>query len=373
MNVKMAIIFGTVMLLTMGLISFTYYRLLIRFVSLFNKKERKDYGKRIKAIYIILSVVMTSLTVNFFSVVGIVLAHFIVISWIIELVNIVVKFLFSDKNLNIWNCIIKSLIIPLICTVAIVIYGYINMHNVVRTEYIIHSNEVSEEYKIVFISDVHYGTIVADEEIDKAIDRINKENADIIILGGDMVDESTSKEDILEAYNKLSKLKAKLGVYHVEGNHDRQKYSDSPTLSDDEYEELKNGLDIVFLEDDSIQVNNEILVAGRLDVSNQNRISENELLYGIDQSQFVIVADHQPVNYKEESKAGANLVVSGHTHAGQIFPIGLFTTLVGGAEQNYGLKLEDNTVCIVSSGLVGWGYPIRTSKNCEYVVINLKP
>lgn len=373
MSVKMVIIFGTIMLLIMGIVAFSYYRLTIRFVSLFNKKSRKDYEKKKKVLFACLSFVMTILTVNFFSTLGIALAHFLVLTWVVELVNVVIKFLFVDKNLKIWNGIISSLIIPFLCTVAIIIYGYINIHNVVRTEYTVRSNEINEEYKIVFVSDIHYGTIVSDEEIDNAIDRINEENADIIILGGDMVDESTSKEDIIEAYDKLSKLNSKLGIYHVEGNHDRQKYSDNPTLSDEEYEELKNKSNIVFLEDETIQVSNDILITGRLDVSNKNRLGEKELFYRIDQSKFIIVADHQPRNYKEENEAGANMVLSGHTHAGQLFPIGLFTTLVGGAEQNYGLALEGNTACIVSSGLVGWGFPIRTSKNCEYVVINLKP
>ena len=373
MSVKMVIIFGTIMLLIMGIVAFSYYRLTIRFVSLFNKKSRKDYEKKKKILFACLSFVMTILTVNFFSTLGIALAHFLVLTWVVELVNVVIKFLFVDKNLKIWNGIISSLIIPFLCTVAIIIYGYINIHNVVRTEYTVRSNEINEEYKIVFVSDIHYGTIVSDEEIDNAIDRINEENADIIILGGDMVDESTSKEDIIEAYDKLSKLNSKLGIYHVEGNHDRQKYSDNPTLSDEEYEELKNKSNIVFLEDETIQVSNDILITGRLDVSNKNRLGEKELFYRIDQSKFIIVADHQPRNYKEENEAGANMVLSGHTHAGQLFPIGLFTTLVGGAEQNYGLALEGNTACIVSSGLVGWGFPIRTSKNCEYVVINLKP
>ena len=369
----MPVLLGIALLLIISAIAFGYYRLTIRFVSIFNKKGRKDYGKKKKLIFVAAAVVLTVMTVNLFGITGIILLHFIVFAGLMEIVNVIVRFLFVDKNLKVWEIINKSLIIPAIITAIVIVYGYINIHNIVRTEYTIYTNEVSEEYKVVLITDIHYGTVIDEKELDAAISRISEENADVVILGGDLVDESTEKEDIVMVYDKLSNINNALGVFHVEGNHDRQKYLGNPTLSEEEYEEYKNNSSIHFLEDDIVQINNEILLAGRWDVSNKDRASIDEILYRIDEDKYVIVADHQPVEYEESKQAGANLVLSGHTHAGQIFPAGIFTTLVGNAEQNYGLMQDEHFVGIVSSGLVGWGFPIRTSGHCEYVVINIKP
>ena len=62
--------------------------------------------------------------------------------------------------------------------------------------------------------------------------------------------------------------------------------------------------------------------------------------------------------------------LSGHTHAGQIFPAGLLTERIFGF--SYGQYWQDGCCVVVSSGVAGWGFPIRTEKQCEYVVIHLK-
>ena len=64
-------------------------------------------------------------------------------------------------------------------------------------------------------------------------------------------------------------------------------------------------------------------------------------------------------------------MLSGHTHAGQMWPVGLITTLFDKGTVNYGQKLFDNMQLIVSSGIAGWGYPLRTGKHSEYVVIHI--
>ena len=112
-------------------------------------------------------------------------------------------------------------------------------------------------------------------------------------------------------------------------------------------------------------------MAGREDAARiSGRVSSKELLRGADQNRFIIVADHQPIEAEENAAEGADLQLSGHTHAGQIFPVGHFTEFFGGL--NYGEYQEGGCKVIVSSGATGWGFPIRTQGNCEYVVIHLK-
>ena len=72
----------------------------------------------------------------------------------------------------------------------------------------------------------------------------------------------------------------------------------------------------------------------------------------------------------ENAAAGVDLLVSGHTHGGQIFPGGLLIRWMG--RLNYGLYQEGGCRIIVSSGAGGWGVPLRTQARCEYVVIHLQ-
>lgn len=64
-------------------------------------------------------------------------------------------------------------------------------------------------------------------------------------------------------------------------------------------------------------------------------------------------------------------MVSGHTHFGQIWPLGHLMNLFKINEMNYGYERVGNMDIIVSSGMGGWGYPIRTEKKCEYLIINI--
>ena len=84
-----------------------------------------------------------------------------------------------------------------------------------------------------------------------------------------------------------------------------------------------------------------------------------------------IVLDHQPSEYKKAENTGCDMILSGHTHAGQIWPVGLFASLFHFDELNYGEQKQGNLDAIVTSGIAGWGYPIRTEKHSEYVVVNL--
>ncbi len=86
---------------------------------------------------------------------------------------------------------------------------------------------------------------------------------------------------------------------------------------------------------------------------------------------FLLTLDHQPLETAENAAAGVDLMLSGHTHAGQLFPVGYLTEWTGG--MNYGLYQTGNFQSIVSSGFAGWGYGIRTQGHCEYVIVDIVP
>ena len=80
--------------------------------------------------------------------------------------------------------------------------------------------------------------------------------------------------------------------------------------------------------------------------------------------------DHQP--YEFDDKVGhVDLSISGHSHAGQVWPLGTIMELLSINDLNYGYKQIKNSHFITTSGMAGWGFPIRTEKQCEYLIIEV--
>ena len=82
--------------------------------------------------------------------------------------------------------------------------------------------------------------------------------------------------------------------------------------------------------------------------------------------------DHQPCDYQAQENAGVDLVLSGHTHGGQLIPIGLINPLVSENDKVYGHEKRGDTNFIVSSGISDWEVLFKTGCRSEYVVIEVK-
>ena len=210
--------------------------------------------------------------------------------------------------------------------------------------------------------------------MEKVVERINKESPDIVILDGDLVDESTTLPQMKEAFKTLSGIHNKYGIYYVYGNHDKNNYTSKPYYTPKALAEEITKDGITILEDNVEKINNDLVLVGRADRGDGNFIRKNitALTKGLDKNKQWIVLDHQPCEYSEVKKAGGDIILSGHTHAGQILPIGLISPMLHMNDLNYGYVKEGNLNEIVTSGIAGWGYPIRTEKHSEYVIINIK-
>lgn len=95
-------------------------------------------------------------------------------------------------------------------------------------------------------------------------------------------------------------------------------------------------------------------------------------MYAIHKTTCNIVLDHQPQGTKENIKNNIDLQLSGHTHNGQMFSLSYSYHLQSDFAGNYGKETSKHHTKIISSGLVDWGFPIRTEGICEYVVVNIK-
>lgn len=122
--------------------------------------------------------------------------------------------------------------------------------------------------------------------------------------------------------------------------------------------------------DQEIHLNN-ITLIGRKDYTNKNQKKTKD--YHLTNKTYNIVLDHQPQGARENIKNNVDLQLSGHTHNGQMFPLSFSYHLQANFASNYGKETFMHYTKIISSGLVGWGFPIRTEGICEYVVVKVTP
>lgn len=260
-------------------------------------------------------------------------------------------------------------IITLCVTFIYLFYGFISAYNVRKTVYNINTSKSIKNLKIVQITDSHLGTTFKGDEFIKYTKKINNIKPDLVVITGDYVDDSTKKKDMIIATKALGKIKTKYGIYFIYGNHDKGYFNYRNFNDNDLKKELiKNN--IIILDDDFKLVNNEFYIVGRKDKTESTRKDVKELIKNLDKDKYIIMLDHQPNDYKNE-KNKADLVLSGHTHGGQLIPLGFIGELFKLNDMTYGIKKIDNTVFIVSSGISDWALKFKTGTFSEYVVINI--
>lgn len=321
---------------------------------------------------IIITMLIVLPAINIWGIWFLILLHLTVFNLILELINIPLKRIKNKKFQWVWRYFFNGFSLPIFLTLILFIYGYKNISNVHKTTYSIVSNKsISQQYKLAVISDLHFGNALNSSSIKKYIDEITNENPDIVILLGDIVDEKTSLMDMEKIFQDLAQIKNNFGIYYIYGNHDINYYG-SKNFS---RLQLKNALEkanIKVLKDTNVVINNELTVIGRKDFSDLNRSSLSDLYNNLaNKDNFLLLLDHQPVNLMENIKAKFDLQLSGHTHNGQIFPAGILNKFLGITEMNYGYKKIGDFQIIVTSGISGWGYPIRTEGISEYVIIDI--
>lgn len=227
----------------------------------------------------------------------------------------------------------------------------------------------NQNLRFLFVTDFHLGTTTNENVFQTLEDTAKEKEVDYIIIGGDMIDESTSDELLSIAYQRLSDLAREYPIYYVLGNHEYIGVGDVEGLV--EHMELAG---VHVLTDEVVLVDDAFYLIGRVDKYNSivstERASLADLTQNIDFSYPVILLDHQPVELKLARDLKVDLLLSGHTHAGQFFPISIFAAFFN--EQLYGLKQDGDFHSIVSSGAGVWGMAMRNASNSEMVIIDLK-
>lgn len=220
-----------------------------------------------------------------------------------------------------------------------------------------------EGLTLLQVSDVHYGMLTENGRLSKIVARINELNPDIVVITGDLVDESVSHMERMA--DPLSKLKSRLGVFAVTGNHD-----------------YYAGVDrvVAIMEEGGIRVlrNRVALLPGGLqilgidDPTGARRVGAPEpdfhgLVQSLDLQKPSILLYHQPRNFEKAASAGVGLQLSGHTHGSQVLPLRPISYVL--FPHLRGLYSQGDSYMYVSRGIGTGGPPMRLGSPPEIVYI----
>ncbi|GEO08590.1 phosphoesterase [Segetibacter aerophilus] len=270
------------------------------------------------------------------------------------------------------------------------IYGFSNKYNYDIQRVKLSYNNLPAGFKglkIVQISDVHSGSFANKAAVSRGIDMILKENADIILFTGDLVnDVSTEMHNYIDVFNRL---KAPLGVYSTLGNHDYGDYVEWPSLQakKENLEKLKGihrqmGWRLLMNEHVALERNGDsIALLGIENWSALKRFPKHgkmELAHaGTEKYPFKILMSHDPTHWDAEVRpkyGDIDLALAGHTHGMQFgleTPFFKWSPVQWVYRQWAGLYEEGNQKLYVNRGYGFLGYPGRVGIMPEITVIEL--
>lgn len=249
-------------------------------------------------------------------------------------------------------------------------YGNIHYYNKERVAINVKTDQV-KPMKIVMLSDLHLGYHNRRSEFKKWVDRINAEQPDLILIGGDIIDISLRPllaEHVAEEFRRLH-----APIYACLGNHEYYSGRQKALLF---YKEA--GIEL--LRDSVAKIGN-LVVIGRDDRTNSQRKTLAKIINEAKQkgiitensdkktNEFTILLDHQPYHLEEAEQMGINFQFSGHTHYGQVWPASWVTRAL--YEDAFGPLKKGDTQYYVSSGMGIWGGKFRIGTRSEYVVLTI--
>jgi predicted MPP superfamily phosphohydrolase len=223
---------------------------------------------------------------------------------------------------------------------------------------------LKKDTSIVQISDVHIGGLIEKEFITNMVNKINSLNPDTVVITGDLVD--TDIDNVKDVVDILTNIKSKNGVYFILGNHEY--FHDAYKISN----YLKSiGIKVLINQNEIVDGNFNII--GLADIMGDRvdylKPSLSEAIKDIDKDLPNILLVHQPKFAKDNDISGMDLILSGHTHGGQIFPFAVLVRL----QQPYvrGLYTKENSYIYVNRGTGFWGPPMRLGSQSEITYIEL--
>jgi predicted MPP superfamily phosphohydrolase len=269
--------------------------------------------------------------------------------------------------------------------VLFTVYGIWNAYHPRIKQVKIAPANLAEQWKnktIVQLSDVHLGHFYGRRFLQNLVDRVNTLDPELVLITGDLFDGMAG--NIARFVEGLNRLKARRGCYFITGNHETYVGLDQAlkTLGQTPIHILQNRM----IEIDGLQIIG-ISYPGLKDLSQVQGLEPRAPAATGRKTRLLLF--HTPTNLKPRNENGhfstywvpetefsiarqlaVDLQLSGHTHAGQMFPFGLLTRLLYKGF-DYGIQRRGDFTIYTTSGVGTWGPPMRTGSRPEIVVIDL--
>lgn len=281
--------------------------------------------------------------------------------WINQNTNLISKGFLYKKNVQ------KTMVaILLTAVITLLISGYYNtIHPRVNTYSITVSKQQSQRdsLEIVLVTDYHLIMFTPNNFVKTITDTINSKKPDIVLIAGDIIDNNVKNIREKPFCNDFKKIQAKHGVYAVAGNHEY--YGENIDTSIAYIENC--GIEV--LKDEVIIIDSAFYLVGRDDQNNLFRKTEEELLMQVTENLPVILMQHRPPERHKTLNNSVDIMVSGHTHNGYLFPFNWALKLL--YKVVWGYKKINNTHLFVSCGTGAVDPPLRIGSYSEIMHITV--
>ncbi|MBN2499078.1 MAG: metallophosphoesterase [Deltaproteobacteria bacterium] len=221
-----------------------------------------------------------------------------------------------------------------------------------------------EALRIVQVTDVHVGAIIAADRLTGIVERVNALEPDLVVFTGDLVDQDAERFNAVK--QPLSGLSSRLGVFGVTGNHEY--FSDV-----DKAVAHATQAGIRFLRNEKVTLEGGLLLYGIDDPTGRRlgfEVPDFDAVIGPEARRApAVLLYHQPKGFEEAAGLGIDLMLSGHTHRGQIWPISYLSSIF--YPRQYGLYRCGRSHLFVSRGIGTWGPPMRVGSPPEIALITL--
>lgn len=229
--------------------------------------------------------------------------------------------------------------------------------------------EAFEGFRIAHVSDVHHGRLVSVEEVRRVVALANGTGADLVALTGDY---TTSLRRYVEpCAEALAELRAPEGVWAVLGNHDH--HTDGPLTRE---ALARRGVNVLTNENTVLRRGADVLQLAGVDDWGWGKADFKRALEGVDTSRACVMLSHEPIAFDMAQTRGVSLILSGHTHGGQIYLpfVGSPVSRLWPRHFRYmrGLYERDGDRLFVSRGTGVIGVPVRLGARPEVAVLRLQ-
>ena len=246
------------------------------------------------------------------------------------------------------------------------VYGFINSGMIRVTRINLPLPHCPDQWKgktAVWVSDTHLGSVRNYEFAQDVGSKIKSIHPDVLFIGGDLYDGAAVDLDrVIEPFSKIS---PPYGTYFVTGNH--EEFGDNTP-----YLEAIRRAGIRVLYNEKVDLDGlQIIGVDYRDSRREDQFRAILEKIDINPHKPSILLKHAPLNLQVPKERGISVLLSGHTHHGQVFLFRLITAKVYQG-YDYGLKWFGNLLVYTSSGAGTWGPPMRIDTKPEIVAITFQ-